>query len=87
MFVVKALSSSPMAFICFFSLLLKLDLILVGLFKEATPELSIPLLPVYEFYSLLCLLPFYPWFLAFHPFELKSQCLYFPFVLLNSKSI
>lgn len=86
MFVVKALSSILMAFM-FFSLLLKLDFILVGLFKEATPELSIPLLPVYESYSLLCLLPFCPWFLALHPFELKSQCLYFPLVLLNSKSI
>lgn len=85
MFVVKALFSVLIAFMCF-PLLLKLDLILVAFSKNPLLSYQSSSFLVCEFYNLLCLLTFYPYFLAFHPFELKSQFIYFPFVLLNSKS-
>lgn len=90
--VVKALFSILMAFIWFlfpFKIRFNCKIYFIGLFKESAPYLSgFFFFPVYGFHSLFCLFICYPCFLAFYASYLKkNQFIYFPFVLLNSRSI
>ena len=91
--VVKALFSILMAFICFLFPLLKLDLILksisLAFSKNQLLIYQVFLLPciwILQFVLSLHLLPLLSCFLCFLV-EKKNQFIYFPFVLLNSRSI
>ena len=91
--VVKALFSILMAFIWFLFPLLKLDLILksisLAFSKNQLLIYQVFLLPciwILQFVLSLHLLPLLSCFLCFLV-EKKNQFIYFPFVLLNSRSI